>query len=32
MQRRLHPLAAFGHRLVGKADDVDVEVNNLLLC
>jgi hypothetical protein len=24
MQRRLHALAAFGHRLVGKADDMDV--------
>lgn len=26
MQRRLHPLAAFGHRLVGQADDVHVDL------
>lgn len=26
MQRRLHPLAALGHGLVGKADDMHVDL------
>ena len=26
MKRRLHPLAAFGHRLVGQADDLHADL------